>query len=201
MYSWSDDEDQSTDPSINFSNPAYDGMRGVAGDAYKEYIPSNDLTTALDLGNAFHNGIQAFRGTDYIVKPSFNLYPTAGTSDDYAYSRHFVDPVKEKVISYTLEWGTQFQPPYNEMQNIIQEITCGLLEFCLWVRNSLRKCAFILERNPIGQDEILARRKQPHGSLGGAPHPGRLPYCGRWFHCSGVGSHGFEFDFKCAASF
>jgi hypothetical protein len=28
---------------------------------------------------------------------------------------------------------------------------------------------FILNRNPIGQDEVDARRKQPHGSLGGLP--------------------------------
>jgi hypothetical protein len=53
------------------------------------------------------------------------------------YSRHFVDSTKEKVIAYTLEWGKEFQPPYTEMQNIIQEITCGLLAFCLLVCNSV----------------------------------------------------------------
>ncbi len=169
LYSWGDDEDQTNDPNMNFQNPAYNGMRGVAGDAYKEYIPANDQATAIDLANAFHDGIQAVRGTNYTVKPSFNLYPTAGTSDDYAYSRHFVDPGKQNVISYTLEWGTEFQPPYSEMQNIIQEITCGLLAFCLSVRNSLKKSAIILNRNPIGQDEVDARRKQPHGSSGGLP--------------------------------
>jgi murein tripeptide amidase MpaA len=173
LYSWGDDEDQSSDPSMNFRNAAFDGLRGVAGDAYKEYIPSNDLTTALSLANAFHDGIQVFRGKDYTVKPSFNLYPTAGTSDDYAYSRHFVDSSKQNVLSYTLEWGAQgdFHPLYTEMQNIIQEITCGLLEFCLWIRNSLRACTFILNRNPIGQDEIDARRKQPGNTPGGLPMP------------------------------
>jgi hypothetical protein len=65
-----------------------------------------------------------------------NLYPTADTSDDYAYSRHFVDSTKQKVIAYALEWGTEFQPPYTEMQNIIQEITSGLLSFCLWTSNN-----------------------------------------------------------------
>jgi murein tripeptide amidase MpaA len=169
LYSWGDDEDQSTNPSMNFHNPAYNGQRGVRGDAYKEYIPSNDISSAIDLANTFRDGIQAVRGTNYTVKSSYNLYPTAGTSDDYAYSRSFVDGSKGKVIAYTLEWGTEFQPPYSEMQNIIQEITCGLLAFCLWVRNSLKKCAFIINRNPIGQDEVDARRKQPHGSPGGFP--------------------------------
>jgi murein tripeptide amidase MpaA len=161
LYSWGDDENQSVDPNMNFRNPAFDGMRGVTGDVYKEYIPANDLTIALQVANAFHDGIQALRGTNYTVKPAFNLYPTAGTSDDYAYSRHFVDLSKQNVISYTLEWGTEFQPPYSEMQNIIQEITCGLLAFCLWVRNSLKACTFIINRSTLGQDEIDARGGLP----------------------------------------
>ena len=72
------------------------------------------------------------------VESSFTLYPTAGTSDDYAFSRHLVDSSKAKVIAYTIEWGsehnpTPFHPPYNEMQHIIQEVMSGLLEFCLRV--------------------------------------------------------------------
>jgi len=169
LYSWGDDEDQSTDPTLNFRNPAWDGQRGVAGDAYKEYIPSDDLATALDLANTFQAGIEALRGTAYTVKPGFNLYPTAGTSDDYAYSRHFVDPSLQKVISYTLEWGTEFQPPYSEMQNIINEITCGLLAFCLRVRQRLEQCTFLLDHSTYGQDEIDARRTKPRGSPGGLP--------------------------------
>ena len=124
---------------MNFQNPAYNHKRGIIGDsAYKEYIPSSDLSLAIELANTFHDGIQSVRGTTYTVKSAANLYPTAGTSDDYAYSRHFVDSTKEKIIAYTLEWGKEFQPPYAEMQNIIQEITSGLLAFCLWVCSSLK---------------------------------------------------------------
>jgi hypothetical protein len=32
-------------------------------------------------------------------------------------------------MAYTLEWGLEFQPPYSEMQNIIQEITLVSLSF------------------------------------------------------------------------
>jgi len=90
------------------------------------------------------------------VKPAFNLYPTAGTAPDYAYSRHFVDPSKQRVTSYTLEWGTEFQPPYAEMQNIIQEITCGLLAFCLQVRVNLTDCQVITDRSTFSRDEVDA---------------------------------------------
>jgi carboxypeptidase T len=139
LYSWGDDDDQTNNPSMNFQNQTFNGLRGIAGDsAYKEYIPSSDLSVAIDLANIFRDGIQLVRGTTYTVKPSMNLYPTAGTSDEYAYSRHFVDSTKQKVIAYTLEWGTEFQPPYAEMQNIIEEITSGLLAFCLWTCNNLK---------------------------------------------------------------
>jgi murein tripeptide amidase MpaA len=156
LYSWGDDQDQTIDPSMDFLNPAFDGTRGVRNDAYKEYIPANDLSVALALANTFHDGIQAPRGKNYTIKSAYDLYPTAGTSDDYAYARHFVDPGKQNVISYTLEWGQEFQPPYSEMQNIIQDITCGLLAFCLHVRKSITDCVVITDRSTFGKDEIDA---------------------------------------------
>ncbi len=141
LFSWGDDNDQSTDPTMNFQNSAYNSVRGIPGDtAYKEYIPNVDHTTAVNLANRMSSAIQAVRGRAYLVEEAVGLYPTAGASDDYHFSRYFVDPSKPRVISYTLEWGapgvdlpSSFHPPYSEMQNIIQEITAGLLDFCLGV--------------------------------------------------------------------
>jgi hypothetical protein len=42
------------------------------------------------------------------------------------------------------------------MQNIIQEITSGLLAFCLWVRNSIESCVLTTDRSTFGKDEIDA---------------------------------------------
>ena len=39
MWSWGDDTDQTTDPSMNFRNPAYDGKRGVEGGYGETSIP------------------------------------------------------------------------------------------------------------------------------------------------------------------
>ena len=138
LYSWGDDQDQTTDPNMNFQNPAFDGQRGIKDDAYREYIPNQDLTSEINLANAMRDAIQKVRGRVYTVKSGFALYPTAGTSEDYCFSRHFMDSGKEKIIAYTLEWGsptnpTPFHPPYDEMKNIIQEVTAGLLEYCLSV--------------------------------------------------------------------
>ncbi|HYX29442.1 MAG TPA: M14 family metallopeptidase, partial [Pyrinomonadaceae bacterium] len=137
LYSWGDDDDQTATSSMNFQNPAYNGKRGIAGDAkYKEYISSTDKTTAVNLANKMKTAIQNSRGRVYKVEQSMDLYPTAGTSDDYAFSRYFVDKKKAKVYSYTIEWGspnnpTPFHPAFPEMGKIIQEITAGLFAFCI----------------------------------------------------------------------
>jgi murein tripeptide amidase MpaA len=132
LYPWGDADDQTTDPSKNFQNPAYDGLRGVSGSAvYGEYIPQPDLDWFTATGNAVQAAIQAVRGTAYTVKQSIGLYPTSGTSDDYSYSRHFVDGTRSRVYAYTLETGTEFQPPYSEAVNIITEVSSGLIQFCL----------------------------------------------------------------------
>ncbi|GJH18447.1 peptidase M14 [Caballeronia novacaledonica] len=137
LYNWGDDLDQSEDPSMNFQNPAYDGKRGIANDkAYREYIRADDKTKAVALANTMRDAIKAVRGRVYKTEQALSLYPTAGTSDDYAFSRHIVDPTKPKVFSYTIEWGspdnpTPFHPPYPEMKRIIDEITCALLAFCV----------------------------------------------------------------------
>lgn len=137
LYCWGDDLDQSQSPQMNFLNAGFDGKRGIANDrAYKEYIPSVDKAAAVRLANEMSKAIRAVRGRKYTVMQSMSLYPTAGSSDDYAYSRHIVDPSKSKVLSYTLEWGssrneTPFHPPYAEMKQIIQEITAALFQFCV----------------------------------------------------------------------
>jgi hypothetical protein len=57
--------------------------------------------------------------------------PTSGCSDDYAYSRHFVDSTKTWIGGFCIEWGKDFQPPWSEMEQIILDISAGLIEFCL----------------------------------------------------------------------
>jgi murein tripeptide amidase MpaA len=163
LYSWGDDDNQEADSTMSFLNPVYDSVRGILDSSgtpgaasFREYIPSADRAAAVDLANAFAAGVQAVRGTSYLVEQSVGLYPTSGASDDYSYSRHIVDGSKRKVLGYTLEWGTVFQPAYSEMQNIIQEITSGLLAYCQWVRKSIESCVVTTDRSTFGKDEIDA---------------------------------------------
>ncbi len=132
LYNWGDDRNQTTDSSMNFANQSYNGTRGIRYDkTYKEYIPEKEGEIVVELATKMRDAIQAVRGRRYRVSQSFDLYPTAGTSMDYAFSRHLVDNKKKEVRSFTIEWGRAFQPPYGEMEKIIEEVTAGLLEFCL----------------------------------------------------------------------
>lgn len=145
LFNWGDDDDQVTDPAMTFSDPAYDGKRGIPDsapggdpDKYREYIPPEDRHALIRLGTIMRDAIQAARGRAYTLKQAVGLYPTSGTSDDYAYSRSFLDSSKKTVLGYTIEWGPQrssipksFHPDYPDMVPIIEEITAGLLAFCL----------------------------------------------------------------------
>lgn len=137
LHSWGGDENQSEDPDMNFTNPAYDGKRGRLHDkAYREYISAADEKLAVKMGQRMASAIEKVRGRKYKVQQSVGLYPTSGGSDDYAYSRHLLEPGRAKTIAYTVEYGrsrasTPFHPPYMEMRNVMRETAAGLLELCL----------------------------------------------------------------------
>jgi carboxypeptidase T len=132
LYPWGDDENQSSNTGMNFKNATYNGLRGVPGDTqYKEYIPQPDWDWFVRTANRVVGAIHAARGHTYVAKESIGLYPTTGTSDDYAYARHFVDAGKRRIYAYTLETGREFQPPYREALEIINEVSAGLVEFLL----------------------------------------------------------------------
>jgi murein tripeptide amidase MpaA len=143
LFSWGDDSDQTIDATMNFRNHAYDGQRGVQG-GYQEYIAPADLNMVQGIASRVVNAINNVRGQAYVAKQSVFLwggtsvgYPTSGTVDDYAYSRHLASCVDGKVLAFTLEFGfdqgdfrTSFHPPWPQMQQIVADADAGLVEFC-----------------------------------------------------------------------
>lgn len=133
-HPWGDDDLQTTTPDQNFQNPAYNGLRGIPGDTvYKEYINPEDLDWFIQAGNSTATAIKAVRGRVYGVEQAVRLYPTSGTSKDYAYARHLVNAARSKVYAYTIETGREFQPPYSEALEIIKEVSAGLTQFAIQV--------------------------------------------------------------------
>jgi Zinc carboxypeptidase len=174
LYPWGDDDDQTSKPSMNFSNPKYDDVRGFPEDEdnpndpndpdgpndpdepketlYKEYISKSDFKWFKSTGKIISRAISGVRGTNYTVKQSVGLYPTSAASDDYSYSRHMIDTSKGKVMSYTLETGNEFQPDIKEGTSIISEVSAGLLAFCIsigGVTRRLTKSSEIISKSKI----------------------------------------------------
>ncbi len=136
LYSWGDDNNQNIDPGQNFRNSAYDGKRGVPGDAvYREFISTLDQNTAINLATRMNRALEAVRGRHYIVQQAVGLYPTSATSDDYATCRFIVDRHKGQVYAFTIEFGEEFVPPFSEMRNIINDVCSAMTELC-WAVNS-----------------------------------------------------------------
>jgi murein tripeptide amidase MpaA len=127
LFVWGDDEMQVSDLNQNFLNATFNHQRGLPGPDYKEYIPDGDLATLTSLAQSFTRSLGEVRGKYYVPKPGFSLYATSGTNDDYAYSRHLVDPSRSKTLSFTVEWGTEFQPPWAEMEQIVKDVCSGLM--------------------------------------------------------------------------
>jgi carboxypeptidase T len=137
LFSWGDDENQSTDPEQNFLSPTFDGVRGVVGDAaYQEFMPAEDQATLVSLAQGMHAALRAVRGKSYIVQQAVGLYPTSATSDDYVLSRYRINGALGKVCGFTIEFGGQFVPPYAEMQKIMADVAAALTELCRRVSES-----------------------------------------------------------------
>jgi murein tripeptide amidase MpaA len=128
LHNWGSDENQTTHPEQTFTAAGFDAVRGRPGDtAYGEFITAADLATVTTLSARMNDAVKAVRGDDYGAEQAYGLYPTSGASDDYAFSRSVVDPAKGKVYGFTIECGHTFQPSATEAENVIREVSSGLL--------------------------------------------------------------------------
>ena len=147
LFPWGHAPNQSNNPGMNFRNPAYDRQRGLPQGPYGEYIQSAHEMSMRYMAEHVASTINKVRGLvnrKYVSGQSFYLdvgqsgevvtYPTTGTNDDYAYSRHIVDPLKPLVQGFTMEFNLNedFYPPWSEMASEhIPDACAGLLAFCL----------------------------------------------------------------------
>ncbi|KAL2759347.1 hypothetical protein ACRALDRAFT_2038236 [Sodiomyces alcalophilus JCM 7366] len=141
---------QSHDPDMNWLNPAYDHARGVipddpaTGAVYGEYIPQDDWDNLILVSERMAWAIQdAGVAEDRYDNPRIYqgamFYPTSGSSTDYAYNRHVVDPAKQKVLGVGFEFGElvswelacPFYPTAERYKYDMREVAVGLMEFLL----------------------------------------------------------------------
>ena len=164
LHNWGSDENQSSQPAQTFLNPAFDGLRGRAGDAaYGEYITQDDLHLVETLSRRMNDAIKAVRGDDYGFEQAFGLYPTSGASDDYASSRHFADASKSRAYGFCVECGHSFQPTWSEAEHVIREVSAGLIAFCLEASSSGAEGS--VSGSVQGGDIALVRQTAGWGSI------------------------------------
>ncbi|KAF7562927.1 hypothetical protein G7046_g1184 [Stylonectria norvegica] len=144
LYSWGDDNPQTTQPEQNFSNKTYDGLRGVIGDdppdsKYREYMDKTDLDDERNAGERMAAAMAHAGNTPYHAIESAQLYPTSGVSTDFALSAYYSHHCgANKILGLSLEFGQSstaapcpFYPSKEEYHNSIREVATGLMEFLL----------------------------------------------------------------------
>ena len=135
LHNWGDDQNQTTDPGMNFLNSTYNGDRGLINNPnpdYLEFIDEKELSTIALVAREVAGAMDAVSGHQYLPEQAFGLYPTSGASDDYMFSRHFEDGSLSKIYGYTMEFGFNgFYPILPEFRNNVLEVCAGMVEFCL----------------------------------------------------------------------
>jgi murein tripeptide amidase MpaA len=132
LHCWGHDDNQTTDPNQYFNNPEFDGQRANQAYPYREFISPVDEIVTVGVASSLNKALNAVRGRNYLVQQGVGLYPTTGTSSDYAYSRHQVNVSNSEIMAFTFEFGEEFIPPYNEMKKIIKDVSSAMTELC-WI--------------------------------------------------------------------
>ncbi|KAF7545552.1 hypothetical protein G7Z17_g9077 [Cylindrodendrum hubeiense] len=142
LYPWGDDTNQVSDPKQSFTNPDYDGKRGkipdTSGHKYKEYITKPDWDAAKNVATKVASGMKSAAKRKYDARQSAYLYPSSGTSADYAFSRSVANGNLNKLYGFTIEFGfggpdiyCSFYPSVDQFHDSILETGAGFMEFLL----------------------------------------------------------------------
>jgi hypothetical protein len=129
LRSWSDEDTQSTDPQQTFMDPGGNLLRGRPNNGYGEYMVQSDLDEYDRLMDVLVQSIAAANGPNYPAVSGYEFSPSSGTSHDFTYSRHLVDPQNcAKVLSFVIEWNDLPHPDWMlYMRRIVSEVTAGFV--------------------------------------------------------------------------
>jgi murein tripeptide amidase MpaA len=153
LHPWGDDQNQTTNASMSFMNAAWNGQRGIKNDTYRDYLPVGRLAELQTAATVMRDGIFAVRGESYVAQQGFLLYPTSGTSEDWAFTREFLVPSRGRLNGFVIEFNKNidFFPTWKEMVDFIADIDAGLIALCAhatpswfaviwcWIKNWFKK--------------------------------------------------------------
>ncbi|HHE38846.1 MAG TPA: hypothetical protein ENL20_09780 [Candidatus Cloacimonetes bacterium] len=81
---------------------------------YNDGVIAPDHDALEELAIEMAVTIPSAYGGNYTPQEAWELYPCMGTTDDYSYGQH-------GIFSFTIELGTEFIPPGNEIQGICDD--------------------------------------------------------------------------------
>ena len=141
LYGWGDDDVGTDNTEQYFSNPDFDGKRGVLDDDYNEYLTPEDFKTETDGTNAMVKAMLAAGTSQYENYQAVGLYPTSGASNDYAMGRYYgkLSCDASRMFGLTLEFGSEstadpscpFYPSDEEYHNNMRQVGAGFMEMLL----------------------------------------------------------------------
>jgi murein tripeptide amidase MpaA len=107
LFPWGHAPTQTTQPLPNFTNLPFGFCRPLDPPGHQEYMPPSDQVKYQTVANRVADAIRAVRGSNYVLKTIYQVYngTTTGTSTDYAYSQHILNPALRKTFAFAFETG------------------------------------------------------------------------------------------------
>ena len=107
LLPWGHAPTQTTQPLPNFTDLQTGLCQTLNPASHQEFMPTADQSEYQSRANRIVSAISAVRGRNYVVKSVYQLYngTTSGSSSDYVYSRHIVNPALRKTFGFSFETG------------------------------------------------------------------------------------------------
>lgn len=172
---WGHAPTQTTQPLPNFTSLPFGFCRPLDPPGHQEYMSPTDQLKYQTVLTRVTDAIRAVRGRNYVLKTIYQVYNgnTTGTSTDYVYSRHILNPAVRKTFGFSFETGPNtgndrlsFQPA--DPEPVKNDTKAGLVAL---IQQSVCAIEFIGETLQAGtvqsirdaRDELLVSTEKGRG--------------------------------------
>lgn len=107
LFPWGHAPTQTAQTAPRFTTLPFGFCRPLDPPGHQEYMSPADQFRYRRVAGKVRDAIAAVRGRTYVLKTIFEVYngTTTGTTSDYVYSRHIVNPALRKTFAFAFETG------------------------------------------------------------------------------------------------
>jgi murein tripeptide amidase MpaA len=112
LFPWGHAPTQTTQPLPNFTSLPFGFCRSLDPPGHQEYMLPSDQVKYQTVATRVADAIRAVRGSNYVLKTIYQVYngTTTGTSTDFVYSQHILNPALRKSFAFAFETGPDLGP-------------------------------------------------------------------------------------------